>query len=96
MMRALAHEQARISFEGRLSHTELAKIVGTSLDQTEVLKRNTTSPGMDFVVLPLKPGTVPEIEKAIVSKVAFKNSRVSFTCRLKHGSLAFVANMTVV
>jgi len=51
---------------------------------------------MDFVVLPLKPGTVPEIEKAIVSKVAFKNSRVSFTCRLKHGSLAFVANMTVV
>jgi len=72
VMRTLAHEEARISFEGRLSHTELAKIAGTSLNETEVLKRNTTSPRMDFLVLPLTLETVPEIEKAIVSKVACK------------------------
>ena len=72
VMRTLAHEDARISFEGRLSHTELANIAGASLNETDVLKRNTTSPRMDFVVLPLNPETVPEIEKAIVSKVAFK------------------------
>ena len=73
LMRTLAHEDARISFEGRLSHTELAKIAGVSSNETEVLTRNTTSPRMDFVVLPLTPETVPEIEKAIVSKVAFKD-----------------------
>lgn len=73
VMRTLAHEDARISFEGRLSHTELAKIAGASLNETEVLKRNTTSPRLDFVALPLTPETVPEIEKAIVSRVAFKD-----------------------
>jgi hypothetical protein len=60
VMRTLAHEDARISFEGRLSHTELAKIAGASLNETQVLKRNTTSPRMDFVVLPLTPETAPE------------------------------------
>ena len=53
MMRTLAHDDARISFEGRLAHTELVKFAGASLDETKVLKRNTTSPTMDFVVLPL-------------------------------------------
>jgi hypothetical protein len=92
MMRILAHEHARISFEGRLSGTELAKIADASLDETEVLKRNTTSPRMDFVVLPLTPGTVPEIEKAIVSKVAFKNSAGIIHVQIEtNNSLAFVA-----
>jgi hypothetical protein len=33
---------------------------------------------MDFLVLPLTPATVPAIEKAIVSKVAFKGYAVGF------------------
>ena len=92
MMRTLAEEDARISFEGKLSHTELPKIAGASLDETELLKRNTTAPRMDFVVLPLRPGTVPEIEKAIVSKIAFKNSAGIVHVQIEaRGSLAFVA-----
>jgi hypothetical protein len=92
VMRTLAHEDARISFEGRLSHTELAKIAGTSLNETEVLKRNTTSPRMDFVVLPLTPGTAPEIEKAIASKVAFKGYAGIVHVQIeRQGRLAFVA-----
>ena len=92
VMRTLVHEDARISFEGRLSHTELAKIAGASLNETEVLKRNTTSPRMDFVVLPLTPGTVPAIEKAIVSKVAFKDYAGLVHVPIeRQGRLAFVA-----
>jgi hypothetical protein len=92
LMRTLAHEDARISFEGRLSHTELANIAGASSNETEVLKRNTTSPRLDFVVLPLTPERVSEIEKAIVSKIAFNDHagivHVQIE-RLRH--LAFVA-----
>jgi hypothetical protein len=92
VMRTLAQEDARISFEGRLSHTELTKMADASLDETEVLKRNTTSPRMDFVVLPLTPATVPEIEKAIVSKVAFKNNAGIVHVQIdRQGRLAFVA-----
>jgi hypothetical protein len=92
VMRTLAHEDAKISFEGRLSHAKLAKISGASLNETEVLKRNTTSPRLDFVVLPLTPETVPEIEKAIVSKVAFKDYAGIVHVQIEgHGRLAFVA-----
>jgi len=92
MMRTLAHEDARISFEGRLSHTELVKIAGISLNETETLKRNTTSPRMDFVVLPLIPATVPEIEKAIVSKVGFKKYAGIVHVQIeRQGRLGFVA-----
>ena len=92
LMRTLAREDARISFEGRLSHTELVKIAGASLNETEVLKRNTTSPRMDFVVLPLTPGTAPEIEKAIVSKVAFKDYAGIVHVQIeRQGRLAFLA-----
>ena len=92
MMRTLVHEDARISFEGRLSHTELAKIVGVSLNETEVLKRNTTSPRMEFLVLPLTPATVPAIEKAVVSKVAFKGYAGIVHVQIeRQGRLAFVA-----
>jgi len=92
VMRTLAHEDARISFEGRLSHTELAKIAGASLNETQVLKRNTTSPRMDFVVLPLTPATAPEIENAIASKIAFKDYAGIVHVQIeRQGRLAFVA-----
>jgi hypothetical protein len=92
VMRTLAHEDARISFEGRLSHTGLANIAGASLNETEILKRNTTLPRLDFIVLPLTSGTVPAIEKAIVSKVAFKDYAGIVHVQIeRQGRLAFVA-----
>jgi len=75
MMRTFASEQSRIAFEGSLANTELYRLGGGSFDETEVLKRATTAPQIDFVVLPLTPTRVPEIEKAIRSKIAFAGYR---------------------
>jgi hypothetical protein len=47
---------------------------------------------MDFLVLPLTLETVPEIEKAIVSKVAFKDYAGIVHVQIeRQGRLAFVA-----
>jgi hypothetical protein len=47
---------------------------------------------MDFIVLPLTPRTVPEIEKAIVSKVAFKGYAGIVHAQIeRQGRLTFVA-----
>jgi hypothetical protein len=67
----LASERSRIAFEGNLASTELFRLVGGSYEDTGLLKRATDEPQLDFVVLPLTPSRVPEIENAIRSKVAF-------------------------
>jgi hypothetical protein len=54
---------ARISFEGDLSNTRLTKMSGASEEETAILKRNTTWPKQDFVVLPL----VPAMSKPLLS-----------------------------
>lgn len=71
MMRTFASDQSRIAFEGNLASTELFKLEGASYDETEILKRATISPKLDFVVLALVPDCVPAIERAIRSKIAF-------------------------
>jgi len=38
MMQALAGNESRISFEGKLSHTELVKLDGLSSEEDSVLK----------------------------------------------------------
>jgi hypothetical protein len=53
MMDTLAAEDGRISFEGCLSQTELAKIKGVTDQEDGVLKRATLQPKLDFLVLPL-------------------------------------------
>jgi hypothetical protein len=44
---------AHISFEGDLRNTRLNRMSGASEEETSILKRNTTWPKQDFVVLPL-------------------------------------------
>ncbi len=68
MMRLLAGD-ARISFEGDLSHADsLFLIPGASREETPVLRRNTTDPVQDFVVIPLDATTLPAlIREAAVS-----------------------------
>ena len=75
MMRTFASEQSRIAFEGNLANTELFRLNGASHDETGVLRRATTAPALDFLVLPLVPARVPEIVTAIRSKVAFAGYR---------------------
>lgn len=71
MMRTFASEQSRIAFEGNLASSELFKLEGASHDEVGALRRATTAPQLDFLVLRLLPTRVPEIEKAIRSKIAF-------------------------
>ena len=71
MMRRFASEESRIAFEGKLTSTELFRLEGASFDEQGMLKRATVAPKLDFVVLPLMPSRVPEVEKAIRSKIAF-------------------------
>ena len=61
VMRALAGT-ALISFEGDLSGCGgLFDLAGASAQETAALKRQTTHPTLDFVVVPLEVGTVGPI-----------------------------------
>jgi hypothetical protein len=71
MMHALAAEESKISFEGTLSQTELARMEGVTNEETGVLKRGTLQPKLDFLVLPLTQQGLAAMEKAINSKIAF-------------------------
>jgi hypothetical protein len=75
MMRTFSSEQSHIAFEGNLAATELYTLEGASYDETEILKRATIAPRLDFIVLPLVPARVPEIQRAIRSKIAFDGYR---------------------
>ncbi|MGD0759154.1 MAG: hypothetical protein ABR921_09625 [Candidatus Sulfotelmatobacter sp.] len=56
---------AHISFEGNLRDLELLSLPGASEQETAVLRRNTTSPKLDFVVLPLELLTSQSILSAV-------------------------------
>ncbi len=91
MMRALASDESKISFEGELSNTELARIEGVVHESTEVLKKNTLWPNLDFLILPLATGNLPAIEKAIISKIAFGNRGIIHVQIECDGRIAFAA-----
>ena len=87
MMRHLAGN-ARISLEGELSSLVLLEILGGSGDETAILKRNTTYPRQDFMVVPLEAETVPLLwtvlsqPEAVTRKIVHvqieKDGRVEF------------------
>jgi hypothetical protein len=91
MMHALAAEDSWISFEGRLAHTELARMERVVYEESGVLKRGTLWPKQDFLVLPLAPQNVAAIEKAIVSKITFGNGGIIHVQIEKNGKMAFAA-----
>jgi hypothetical protein len=86
MMHARAAENTNISFEGMLSHTELAQMEGVGHEESDVLKRSTLQPKRDFRILPLTPQNVSAIVKAITSKIAFGNSLHHCVPRMMGGS----------
>jgi hypothetical protein len=92
MMSALAAPDARISFEGRLSQTELIDIEGVSFEEKGKLVREGISfPPLDFLVLPLTSSTIPKIDKAIVSKIAFSYEEIVHIQIEKQRLIAFGA-----
>jgi hypothetical protein len=65
MMRALAGE-AHISFEGDLSRCTFPSTLNPSAMETPALKRATSVPRGDFVVLPLTPNTIDSILEVVL------------------------------
>jgi hypothetical protein len=76
MMRLLATHHSRIAFEGSVRGTELFEMDCGSHEESGQLKRASTAPPLDFVVLPLTNAASAEIEKAIDSKIGFTNIEV--------------------
>jgi hypothetical protein len=91
MMRALAADDCRISFEGVLSQTELAEMEGGTREESGVLKRATLWPKLDFFVFALTQRTLSAIEKAIISKVAFGERGIIHVQIEQNGEMAFAA-----
>ena len=56
---------ARVSFEGSLGNTRLMGLDGATQDETAALKRNTTWPVQDFVVVPLEADRIDGMLRAI-------------------------------
>lgn len=78
--------------KARLADTDLAKIEGLHLDETEVLRRQTLQPRLDFLVLPLTPESLPAIEKAVDSKIAFSGCAGIVHVQIEsRGRIAFAA-----
>jgi len=63
-MRELAGD-AEVSFEGDLKALQLMNLPASSTEETNALKRNTTWPHQDFIVVPLTPLTVEKIIAAM-------------------------------
>ena len=92
MMRTFASDHSRIAFEGSLASTELYSLEGAFYEETEILKRATMAPRLDFVVLPLIAHRLVEIQKAIQFKIAFAGNRGIIHVQIEAGGeLAFGA-----
>lgn len=91
MMEVLADNDSKISLEGVLSQTELMGMEDVSFEETEVLKRGTLQPRLDFVILDLAPQKVSATQKAIRSRIAFGGNGIIHVQIEKAGKLAFAA-----
>ena len=91
MMRSLASENSKISFEGKLSHTELVHLPGACSAETETLKRATLWPRLDFVVLTLVPQNPEVILDAVTSKIAIGERGIIHVQIEHNGKIAFAA-----
>lgn len=58
---------ARMSLEGDLSHCRFTDDLVVSREETPILKRNTTWPKQDYVVLRLTPETIAPIFKQVMA-----------------------------
>jgi hypothetical protein len=91
MMHALAADDSKISFEGSLSQTELAKLKGATDEESDVLKRATLQPKLDFLILPLREEDLSGLAKAVISKIAFGLKGILHVQIEKNGKIEFAA-----
>jgi hypothetical protein len=91
MMQSFASANSCVSFEGHLYNTTLTEIAGASQSESSVLKRATTWPKLDFIILPLNNETISAIKKAIASRVGFGENGIVHVQIQKDEELAFAA-----
>jgi hypothetical protein len=89
MMKALVGN-AHISFEGDLSRCEFPGEVPKRSTETSVLKRQTSQPVQDFVVLPLEPETIRPILDVVLPDRRFMTDIIHIQIE-KDGKIEFGA-----
>ncbi len=84
--------KACASFEGDLRGLELHELPGCTLDETAGLKRQTRSPRLDFVVVPLSKENIRALSERLSRPgVLGRNGSVVHTQLEVDGALAFAA-----
>jgi hypothetical protein len=81
---------AYVSFEGDLSQLNMRDLRDHSFTPTEVLKRNTLQPLLDFVIIPLDADTTEILLKRVLPRVGLR-ARVTHIQIEKEGKLLFGA-----
>ncbi len=87
VMSALAGS-AYISFEGDLSGMQICQLPGRSTVETATLKRSTSWPQQDFIILPLEPSAVLSIIKGLGGTIPNRILHIQIE---KNGHLEFGA-----
>ncbi|MCZ7609663.1 MAG: hypothetical protein M5U17_05805 [Ignavibacterium sp.] len=82
---------ANISFEGSLDKLSLNKISGSKTEETEVLKRATLAPELDFVIVPLTDENIKFIWHEILEKDHLANDDIIHVQIEKDGKIVFGA-----
>ena len=87
MMRFLAGE-ARISFEGDLSHCKFPTTIPSANEEASILTRQTATPRQDFIILPLEHDTISPILDAVLPDNRFMEDIIHIQIE-KRGELQF-------
>lgn len=92
VLEALAGEDAFVSFEGFTVPASVVGISGAVSEESAVLRRNTASPVLEFVVVSLSEMTMPTLEAALSEPGALSDEKGLVHIQVaKAGRLAFGA-----
>lgn len=90
VLEALAGEDAFVSFEGFTLPASIVGIPGVVREETAVLRRNSASPVLEFVVVPLSSLTMPTLKAVIIESGALSDEQGLVHIQVaKAGQLAF-------
>jgi hypothetical protein len=81
-----------VSFEGELQELGILELPGATYDETDLLKRQTTSPRQDFVILPITPETIASLKSNLNAPGLFNNAGALYHVQIEcHGRLVLGA-----
>jgi hypothetical protein len=77
-------KDSRVSFEGDLATLRLAEVPGASTAETAVLRRQTTHPTLDFVVIPVTPSALQILHERLSVSGLFQNGGALVHVQVEH------------